>query len=1366
MADTPLGKMIIEMGFDDSSFSKGITGVNKQLAALKNDLKTSQTSFSTFGKGVDGVRSPMEVLNKSIAKQKEQLDLLKKSYSGSLVDGKATSSTQNYANQISRANAQLAQYQAQLKNAAIEQYKQTSILPKLSSGFEKISGGLDTVSRKTAPVTVGITAAFAKGIQAATNFNGKMTEIQALLADDTSPKQLAQNMDVLSSKSKQWARQYGIDTSSINEGMEEMIKRGYDFNQTVGAMPAVLDASRASGEDFGTVMSASTAILEQFGLKTEDTASMMKNTQRVTDSLTFVANKTSAGFEDMGVAMEYVGPVAHSLGMNVEQTAAAVGLLSNNGIEGEKAGTSLRGALSRLLKPTKQSSAAFEELGINIDEWKKGNIGLPDMLDTIKKHTEGMTDAEKSSLVAKAFGVEAQTGMNVLINQGGDALRNLTKETQNATGYTKKLADQMNNSDKNAFNKAKATLEVLSIDLGQKLLPSIIPVVKEIDNLAGSFSKLSPETQQFIIKMAIAAAAVAPTAKALSGLTSIISGVTGGLARIGAKGAGELALRGIATEAEGATAAIAGGGGLSTSLGGISPILAGLSPVAVGVLGVAGLAGLIIGVSKAVDEAKDRVKFFGQVEVPKETVDKIDNFRDRVDKAKVAMEEFGTGSQNSAQKVKDAINSLSEGTKGDIDKSTKELEDAMKRTGYTADQIAEMKKRGENAKSVVAAAANDISQVYINANKRDEKNRALTVDEQARVSSNMQVIFESEADALKITGEKKNTLMKALNGEFNNMSKSQAQQVINDMRGMKEQANKEYEQQKADQQKLLDGKIITQDTYNENMAAAEQERVDKLRKYGTAVAQAEEVLRGNLKLGEAGYSQWRTNAENEIRTYTENTGIGLDDLLAKLGDVNKKTADSGNVLAKYAVGMSNDTKKANDAWNTMIFDPKTGEIKTNIPEAIAEALKGKDGWDNMQFILKNANLTTNARFAVAEALIASGQWDQLSPEQKNLVVNNQQGLLAIADSRQNMKIWNEMPDSVKKILGDNKDFLQNKETAQQALTGWNTLPAQTKKLLGDDTDFLSKKGNAAQALNTWNSMPENVKKLLGNDTDFQNKKGAAASALKAWDAMPENVKKMLANNFDVLSKKEGATNAILQWNNLPTNTKKLLASNQTASGVNSANSWIQNNFLGKTVDLNANSKPASDTLNSFLSTPVSKTIDLIIKKTNNAQGTPYHPGGLAMVNDQKGPTYKELISLPNGVSFIPEGRDVTMPLPKGTKILKASKTAQLIPKYADGTGGIPADAKIFRDMRAVQQQLVVNTPVVNNSGQLNTIIELLKLMSGSNNESLIKAIRALANRPSVSIFDKKDAAKTLTKLISENQEKDTLIQTLIGGHNP
>ncbi|MGN8066472.1 phage tail tape measure protein [Lactococcus lactis] len=1311
MGNTPLGKLIVEMGLDDTNFSKGVTGARKQLTALKSDLKTSQGVASAFGGGMSGVAKPTDVLTKMIQTQRKELGYLNESYKNSFNNGKATGNTTRYATEISRANANLALYTGQLKEAATAQYAQTSVLPKISSGLGTASTAFGKLSRAVMPASIAMTATFYKGIQDATEFNGQMSTIQALLRDTAPAKQLGQQMDTLGEKSKSWARQYGVSTESINTGIEEMVKKGYNFNQTLGAMPAVLDASKASGEDFNTVMGASTSILEQFGLKSDSTSAMLKNTQRVTDSLTFVANKTAAGFSDMGEAMEYIGPVAHSLGMSVEETSAAVGLLSNNGIEGEKAGTSLRGALSRLLKPTKQSSAAFQELGINLDEWKKGNIGLPDMLDTIKKSTQGMTDAEKSSLIAKAFGVEAQTGMNILISQGGDALRNLTKETKNATGYTKGLADEMNKSDKNAFARAKATLETLSISLGQKLLPNIIPVLQKVDDLADSFDKLSPEAKNTIINMGLIAAAAYPASKALELVTGKGKGVIDLLFNLGKKGAGALALKGIETGAIEASGAIgAGGAGLSGSLSGLSPILAGIGPAGIAALGTVGLAGAIIGVTKLVDSAKDRVKYFGQVEVPKETVDKLNNFRDKVDKAKVAMEEFGTGSQNSAQKVKDAINSLSEGTKGDIDKSTKELEEAMKRTGYTAEQIAEMKKRGESAKSVVEAAANDISQVYINANKRDEKNRALTVDEQARVSSNMKVIFESEADALKITGEKKNTLMKALNGDFNNMSKSQAQQVINDMRGMREQANKEYDQQAADQKKLLDGHIITQDTYNQNMAAAEQERVDKLSKYGVAVAKAEDVIRGNLKLGEAGYKEWRENAEAEMGLYAES----FDEALAKAGDASKKLGDNGKLLAKYTTGMSDDSKKANDAWNSIIFDPKTGEIKTNAPEVIAEAVKSKEGWDNMQFILKNANLTTNARFTVAEALIASGQWDQLSPEQKNLVVNNQQGLLAIADSKQNMKIWNEMPDSVKKILGDNKNFLQNKETAQQALTGWNTLPAQTKKLLGNDTDFLSKKGNATQALNIWNSMPENVKKLLGNDADFQNKKGAAANALRAWDAMPENVKRMFADNASVLSAKSGATNAILQWNSLPTASKNLLANNQTAGGVNSANSWIQNNFLGKTVDLSANSQPAYDVQNSFLNNKVSKTIDLIVNTSKNATGTNYFEGGLATVNDQKGSLYKELITLPTGHSFIPEGRDVTMPLPRGTKILKASKTARMfpeVPRFAQGIGSIPTNARFLQDVRSVNEKLEVSFPQNNvgaNSSQLSMIISLLQ----------------------------------------------------------
>ena len=128
--------------------------------------------------------------------------------------------------------------------------------------------------------------------------------------------------------------QFGVSTDAINDGMTEMVKRGYTAQQTMGAMPAVLNAAKASGDDFNDVMHVSTSVLEQFGLKTKSTTGMLKNTSRVTDSLTYVANATAAGFQDMGEAMTYVGPSAHAAGISLEETAAAIGIMSNKGIEG------------------------------------------------------------------------------------------------------------------------------------------------------------------------------------------------------------------------------------------------------------------------------------------------------------------------------------------------------------------------------------------------------------------------------------------------------------------------------------------------------------------------------------------------------------------------------------------------------------------------------------------------------------------------------------------------------------------------------------------------------------------------------------------------------------------------------------------------------------------------------------------------------------------------------------------------------------------------------------------------------------------------------------------------------------------------
>ncbi len=403
-------------------------------------------------------------------------------------------------------------------------------LNTVSSAMNIFGGKISTTGKKiekvgksaTKSLSAPIIAGFGLATKSALDFDNEIQSMGALLDDGTmSANDLNKQLSGLSDASMKWSQQYGVSTSAINDGMSELIKKGYSYNQVIGAMPSILDASKSSGEDFNLVMNNSTSVLEQFGLKAQSTQDTIKNTQRVTDSLTYVANATAAGFSDMGEAMKYVGPVAHGVNFSLEETAAAIGLMSNNGIEGSVAGTALRGALTRLMKPSKQNIEGFKQLGISVESFKNGTLTLPDMLDTIKNNTEGWTDAQRASSIALAFGTEAQSGMNVLVHQGGDALRDLTSKTQNATGYTKKIADTMNNTAKAKVEKFKSSLNVLSITLGEKIIPVVTPLVEKITILVQKFGKLDSSTQKNIVKWGALIAATGPVLTIFGKLTSV-----------------------------------------------------------------------------------------------------------------------------------------------------------------------------------------------------------------------------------------------------------------------------------------------------------------------------------------------------------------------------------------------------------------------------------------------------------------------------------------------------------------------------------------------------------------------------------------------------------------------------------------------------------------------------------------------------------------------------------------------------------------------------------------------------------------------------------------------------------------------------
>lgn len=180
------------------------------------------------------------------------------------------------------------------------------------------------------------------------------------------------------------------------------------------------------------------------------------------------------------------------------------------------------------------------------------------------------------------------------------------------------------------------------------------------------------------------------------------------------------------------------------------------------------------------------------------------------------------------------------------------------------------------------------------------------------------------------------------------------------------------------------------------------------------------------------------------------------------------------------------------------------------------------------------------------------------------------------------------------------------------------------------------------------------------------------------------------------------------------------AQNDTGNGTSKAQNSIDKTRQRSPIGIYASDNVTSAVTGWVAALPTKHVINIVAnvagkvaKVLGFAKGTNFHPGGLALVNDQKGPTYRELVTLPDGTSFIPQGRNVMLPLPRGSKVLPAGKTKQLFPRYANGIGFENTRvADVARRIGNLQSQsdTVVLTDHGDNSNinqALNKLIELV-----------------------------------------------------------
>lgn len=1049
--------------------------------------------------------------------------------------------------------------------------------------FQSIGSKISSVGNK---MTIGLSAPIAAGFalagKAAVTFDSQIQSMGSLLDDGTiSASTLKSELKGLGDASKSWSTQYGVSTSSINDGMSELIKKGYTYNQVLGAMPSILDAARASGDDFNSVMSVSTSVLEQFGLKSNNTATMLNNTQRVTDSLSYVANKTSAGFSDMGEAMEYVGPVANGLHMSLEQTAAAIGLMSNQGIEGEKAGTALRGALSQLMNPSKQNEIGFKRLGISVADFKKGTIGLPEIIDSIRASSKGMTAQQLQSNLALAFGTEAVSGMNILVNEGGDALRNMTTATQGATGYTKKLAETMNNTAQANVDKFKASLNVLAITAGQKLLPQITELVKSGTDLVKWFNDLDGGTQATIIKTLALTAAVGPLlsgiGKMSSGIGAIVHGGTGVISFLSrfAGGAsktrseteilGEMLdlLKGktgtVAAGLETATGAVAKtGAGMAAAETGSAGFLASLAPIApaligVGVAAAAGVAYWEL-YGKEAQASSDRASRWG-TDIGAAADKSAGKMADASGKISGALTDTNHTVQENAKTIVTGFDSMTAAAKKAANESNIAAQKMAKSLGGSAGSAllaAAAKEKSANDQRIkqMQAYSRQAEQITSNANKTGQ---ALTAD-QIQVLSNLRQSAAAQAvKTMQLSGKEQNNVLKAILGEKVTMSQASAQKQYENMQNnlqkeyqaeskAKEQINKNDQLTTAEKNAAIEG---LEKDHQAKLDAIYQGAIQAMKAQGLSNTEIQQKLQSDFDLT-------ATKAKSAMTSYTNAMAKGVKS--------NKQFA------ASVTDDMSKATKKAGNDWNSLVLDPKTGKVKTNLADVLKDTANTKDGWKQLNFDLKYAKISSNAKQTIVEALAASDQWQSLPTWEKDAIIKTQ-GRKELSDVMLQFMNWDQfdlkqqqaivagdytpLVDGLAKSGQWNEMSLKQQQavvadkatpvmiTALQQTGEWDKLPMAEKSAIVNAKGAVEV-SELAYKYKYFDELPEATKKAALDDAGFRDKIEADNTKFEDFNALPPATQKAILQDSDFRMKLAETTIQYHNFNQLPDSTKRAL----------------------------------------------------------------------------------------------------------------------------------------------------------------------------------------------------------------------------------
>ena len=1387
-----IGKLVATATLDIAPFQTNTKQLKTYMRGIDSSLKAVEKSISGQGSKIKALRSVYNETGQALKGYQSLLVQQSQKYNALKSEiGDFSTATAAQKDALIGAHtammdtaAKVSELQGRLQSLATEM----NVFSRMGSAMTNFGNTLQSVGGKMTglgnTMTVGVTAPIVAGVGAVVK-SAMSWESAFAGVKKTNDEVVDSNGNVVYSYAdlenglRGLAAQLPASHEEIAGVAEAAGQLGIKSQDVVSFTKTMIDMGESTNLSAEDAASAIAKIANITGLTSDEY-------QRFGSSVVALGNNFATTESDIVSMANRLAASGTLAGLTNQEILGLATAMSSVGIEAEAGGTAMTQTLSAIESAVaaggedlqKFATVAGESAQEFADKWKNHPIeAIQDFIRGLGKLDE---KGESATMVLDEMGLSGVRQSNMLksLALAADTMTGAVDLSNRAWSENTALTNEASTRYETTESKLKMLKNQvvdMAIDFGGPFVDALKngleaskPLIQTLSDMAKKFNELSPAQQQHIMKWLAISAAAGPALSILGKLTTglgsmfkVFGSVNSGIGKLVGK------LAPMASGLTGVESAAGAAAGAASNFGGAVGLLS--NPLALVVGGAAALAGGLVVLANAKQHATEQAQKYGTT-LSGETKGALDQFGTAVTNTKIAMTNFETGAVQSADNVKTAVSDMMKQITDGAEKSKARIDELAQKFGFTDEQVAAAKAKQDQIVSNSQAMADQITSIYEKHNGDVSK---LTTTEKTIVESNMKQLCEARVKELNLGKSKEKAVLSTFNGEIEKMTMAQLKDRSKALQDAMKEEQKAYKDQRSGLKESLEQGIIDQQEYNTRMTALKEQHNATMSEFGQAlvkIAQEQDAQSG----------QFGVYAE-KIRRVLADYDMSFEELSQRAMESANKIGQHTAMIGTYTSDMSADARNATDQWNALTLDPLTGELKTNAVQEVTKALTAENGWNNMEFILKNANVNSNARVEVANALQKLGEWDKTTPEQKELLFQNDKGLLAIYESKEELDIWNGMPANVKELLCDDKNFTSNAERAKEMLNKWNNATPDQKDLIAHNNTSagvsaaldmlltvpnekntnLTASDSTAPSTSSAQSKIDNVnQKTLPYILASDQTSGSTSSAQsKINNVNQKSVPGILASDLTSgsTSSAQSRINAVKQPFPAPVN-----ATDNSGGPTSSAKANIAS-VHGKSVTISAVDKASSVISNiaSWLGSLKDKVINVVTRHTKNEKGTNFHPGGLALVNDQKGGTYRELITLPDGTSFIPKDRNVMLPLPRGSKVLPAGKTKQLFPRYANGIGfentRVADVARRIGNLQGNSDVAVIQNGDSDTHRMIGKIIDLIIENTHS--------IERLADRQVIieNYMDTERVGRSVAKSVTSEQERQESIKNAIYG---